>query len=244
MTWAGRMIEIERHRLGSFIYLGLVAITGLLVLPSNVLAHPVPAARAILDLQSSGRCELRIKCDVSALVMQAQPGHLGKAADELKALDAVELQARIDDAQQAVEYYLELKFDGLRQESLVVRMPSLEAIRGGAVHGGEEDWSEVLVRATSPNDARTCEITFPAAMGKVNFRLAKQGKTLLRRNLAAGEASGVLQLKAVPAPEHVSLANWIGWIMVALLLLCLVWLYVGRPKPNTQTYSRNTSTGQ
>jgi hypothetical protein len=225
-------------------WLMLVSLIGLFVSVSIASSHPVPAARATLDLQADNRCEIYIKCDASALVMQSTPGHLGKAAEELQALSKEELQVRIDDAQQAIEYYLELKFDDVRQKALVVHLPPLEVIRSSTAHGGEDAWPEILVRGTWPADAITCEVTFPAALGRVHFRVARLGTTFLRRDLAAGKPSGLIKLTDRATTREIKREDWAGWIMVALLLAYLVRLYLGRPKYPSQPYSRSTSTGQ
>lgn len=225
----------------------LVAMAYLFACTSVASAHPVPAARAVLDLQASNRYELSIACDVSALVMQTTPGHLGQAAEELQALSATELQARIDDTQQAIKYYLDLKFDGVRQKSLSVEMPPIDVIRNGAAHGGEEAWPEIIARGFWPADAKTCEITFPAALGRVNLSIARIDTRLLRRDLDAGQASGPISLSKphTPSPrKHHPLTDWIGWILVALILAYLVRLFLGRPKYPAEPYSRSTNTGQ
>jgi hypothetical protein len=205
-------------------------LAGLFVFANIASAHPVPATQATLDLQADGQCELRIACDVSALVMQTTPGHLGQAAKELQALSKEELQARVDDAQQAIEYYMELKFDDVRQKTLVVQMPPLEVIRTGAAHGGEDAWPEILVRTTWPTDSSTCEVTFPAAIGRIEFKLARQGETILTRELAAGRSSGPVVLTDITENQEIKREDWVGWILVGLLLAYLVRLYLGRPK--------------
>ena len=208
----------------------LVALAGLFVSANIASAHPVPAAQAVLNLYADGKCELRITCDVSALVMQTMPGHLGEAAKELQALSAAELVARVEDARQAVEYYVELKFDGARQKLTEIEMPALAVIRGGAAHGGEEAWPAILLHGTWPAAAKTCAITFPAAIGRVQFKLVREGETHYTRELAAGKSSGSLSLTDTGSPQAVSKEDWAGWIMVALLLAYIVRLYVGRPK--------------
>jgi hypothetical protein len=222
----------------------LSVLVGLFVFANMATAHPVPPARAVLDLQADGKCKLRIACDVSALVMQTTPGHLGKAAEELQALSQEELQARVDDAQQAIEYYLELKFDDVRQTKLTVQMPPLKVVQGGAAHGGEDARPEILMQGSWPADAKTCEVTFPSAIGRVQFKLIRQGETLLTREFAAGKSSGPITLTDRHAIQSNSPSDWIGWIIAALLLAYLVRLYLGRPKYPAQPYSRNTSTGQ
>lgn len=226
-------------------WLVLAALAGSFVFAHVAGAHPAPAATATLDLQADHRCELRITCDVSALVMQTMPGHLGKAAEELQALDTDELQARVDDAQQAIEYYVQLRFDGERQTLPRLQMPSLEVIRSGAAHGGEEAWPAIVVRGTWPADANMCEITFPAAIGRVQFSLVRRGETLYAGELAAGKSSGRIPLEASSGkPRNRSPGDWVGWVLVVILLAYLVRLYFGRPRYPLRPYSRSTNTGQ
>lgn len=216
-----------------------------LLIASKVMAHPVPPARAILDLQPSGRCELRITCDASALVMQTMPGHLGQAAEELKAMSTDELQARVDDTQGSLVHYLQLRFDGVRQKLPHIQMPSLQVICSGAAHGGEEAWPAIVLQGDWPIGAKTCEITFPAALGRVQFQLIRSGKEVFSRELAAGSSSGLITLQAgFVTPSSSWQGNWIGWAMVALLLVYLVRVYIGRPRYDSQHYSRSTNTGQ
>jgi len=204
-------------------------------------AHPVPAARVKLSLQDTGSFELRIKCDISALVMQAMPGHLGEAANELRALSESEIEERVQDAKLAIEHYLQLSFNGTRIDKANILFPALDVIRSGAAHGGEEDWPEILLNGNWPPTAKTCEITFPATIGRVQLELVRQQRTLLKRELAAGTRSGPLSLQVHRnLPTGMSVADWIGWLLAALLLAYLFKLYLGRP----QNYSRNTNTGQ
>jgi hypothetical protein len=209
----------------------LVSLAALLAMSSTVVAHPVPVARATLDLHSTGTCELRIACDASALVMQTMPGHLGAAAGELQSMSDRELAARVTDAQGALGYYLHLSFGGVRHTTLRIQMPPLEVIRSGAAHGGEDAWPKIVLQGNWPAHAKTCEISFPKALGRVQFQLFHHGEKLFSRELAAGSASGLIRLQANRIPsESVALqGNWVGWTLVGLLLAYLLRLCIRHP---------------
>lgn len=206
----------------------------LLSCASTASAHPVPAAQARLNFAPNGQWELRIACDVAALVMQATPGHLGASANELRALDEDELQARIDDARLALEHYLELWINGARQKPARIDFPTPDEIRAATSEHGEDPPDTTIVLSGSPDAApETCALQFPASLGRVRAQIRHGGELHFDRELAPGVVA-TLEL------QHPSPVEWTGWILAGLALAYLIRLIVAQ----RGAYSRSTNTGQ
>lgn len=191
-------------------------------------AHPVPAARAVIDIDG-GDYEIAIDCDVAALVMQAPPGHLGdERADELRAMSDKQLQGWVGDARKALTARSVIEFDGRRVEPMEIIFPEPAQLRKQAQgHNTAETTGRVVVRGKVPAGARSVALTFSPDLGPVRLTVRRGREALHTLRLEPGKGSEALALVKESAPEVPRTSGLPFMIVAGAGVVCFVGLAVG-----------------
>ncbi len=172
-------------------------------------AHPVPLAQASVSIDTKqARFEVLFTCDVTAIVMGTEPGHLGDdVAAQLAALTDTDLGAEVDRKREWFAAQLELRVDGEKIAADEITFPPLADIRevGESPTGGvQTEPSTITIRATLPGGARSLVLRFPADCGGGLLVASRDGKNLSPSLFDAGAPCAPLPLGDGSVPQAVS----------------------------------------
>lgn len=150
--------------------------------------RPVPAAEATIEFDDSGRYELKLRCDVPAWVMHAEPGRLGETlATELGELSDSAVQRWIEEAKAAFDLQFGIEFDQPIRSGPTSLFPSATRVRSYARPQTSEFATSIIVVGSVPEQATRVKFTFPKDIGPVVLRQVRRGRTLRSLELEPGK---------------------------------------------------------
>ncbi len=175
----------------------LVSLLMLLAPGAIAQAHPVPIARASLQIDSAARrFELCLDCDVTALVLGTSPGDLSpQAAARLAAMADDQLAHEVERTRSRFIDHLEIRANRAAVLASDVLFPPVAAVRSvNETPSGsyETRQARITVRGTLSDPTASLSIRFPREIGAVLLTARRNATDLDPQLLPAGDESAPL----------------------------------------------------